>query len=348
MSTGVMACGNSDRRANQRGAGMAAGKKSHKTTYGMGAVAKITGLTDHTIRVWERRYKAVEAGRLDNGRRVFTPHDVEKLGLLKVLTDKGVSIGSIAGKSVDELRAQARESLGITERLAADRLRVAVFGDFLPGQLRAGIGNYADIDLCIADSDEQRFLADVERQDIDVVVAEFAVLDAETIQKVRGYLEKAQAKSAVLVYRFGRTRDIAAAESLKILVVRAPITTDEFAAALTRAQAVPRSRTKTSTRSSPQHEAQWQFDGPVAPRRFSQQQLANLANVSSTIDCECPQHLAQLVSDLSAFEVYSGNCASRDDEDAALHRYLHKTTAQARALVDEALERVAVAEGIDY
>ncbi len=94
--------------------------------------------------------------------------------------------------------------------------------------------------------------------------------------------------------------------------------------------------------------ADWEFSGPVPARRFSPQQLANLASAKSEVECECPKHLAQLVSDLSAFEVYSDRCASRDDEDAALHRYLHRTTAEARALVETALQKVAEAEGLSY
>jgi hypothetical protein len=68
----------------------------------------------------------------------------------------------------------------------------------------------------------------------------------------------------------------------------------------------------------------------------------------SAVECECPQHLAQLVTDLSAFEIYSAKCANRDDDDAALHRYLHQTTAQARALIEAALLQVAEAEGLSY
>ena len=48
------------------------------------------------------------------------------------------------------------------------------------------------------------------------------------------------------------------------------------------------------------------------------------------------------------FEIYSAQCENRDDDDAALHRYLHQVTAQARSLIEEALERVAAAEGIEY
>ena len=56
-----------------------------KDGYGIGAVARLTGLSDHTIRVWERRYGAVVAARSASGRRVYVAEDVEKLRLLKLL-----------------------------------------------------------------------------------------------------------------------------------------------------------------------------------------------------------------------------------------------------------------------
>ena len=74
----------------------------HENEYGIGAVARLTGLTDHAIRVWERRYGAVVARRAANGRRVYGLADVEKLRLLKSLTDSGLSIGQIAGDTVDD------------------------------------------------------------------------------------------------------------------------------------------------------------------------------------------------------------------------------------------------------
>ena len=39
-------------------------------------------------------------------------------------------------------------------------------------------------------------------------------------------------------------------------------------------------------------------------------------------------------------------CANRDADDAALHHYLHQTTAEARQLIESALEKVIAAEGI--
>ena len=74
--------------------------RTPKDGYAIGAVARITGLTDHTIRVWERRYKAVVARRSETGRRIYTAANVEKLGLLKQLTDKGIAISKIATKNL--------------------------------------------------------------------------------------------------------------------------------------------------------------------------------------------------------------------------------------------------------
>ena len=67
------------------------------THYGIGTAATMTGLTVHTIRVWERRYGAVTPLRTDGGRRRYSPADVDRLTLLKRLTDMGESIGEVIG-----------------------------------------------------------------------------------------------------------------------------------------------------------------------------------------------------------------------------------------------------------
>ena len=80
-----------------------------ETTYSIGAVADLTGLSVHTIRIWERRYGAVVAHRSPNGRRVYAPADVEKLRLLKELTDRSLPISSIASLSLEGLRERTAD-----------------------------------------------------------------------------------------------------------------------------------------------------------------------------------------------------------------------------------------------
>ena len=105
-------------------------------TFGIGAVAKLTGLSDHTIRVWERRYSAVVAQRAGNGRRLYTEADVERLSLLKALTDSGLAIGRVANEPVDELRQRLESVNSLCAAPASGRVRIAVLGEFLPSELR--------------------------------------------------------------------------------------------------------------------------------------------------------------------------------------------------------------------
>ncbi|MDJ0813776.1 MAG: MerR family transcriptional regulator [Woeseiaceae bacterium] len=327
---------------------MAATGRKQEDEYGIGAVARMTGLSDHVIRVWERRYGAIVARRAPNGRRMYSAADVEKLRLLKTLTDNGVSIGQVAAESVDALRERSRSMGALGSAALPERIGVAVLGDFLPGQFAEHDRDIAPVDIVVADNSRDTFVADLVRDDVDVLVVETAVLDSGAVERLRGLMEQAGASKAVLVYNFGRSRDISMAGDSDVVVLRAPVNVNDVCAAIVRA-CMPTVATRAKAREPVAEKGtEWAVPGEIPARRFNQQQLTKLARASTAIDCECPHHLAQLVGDLTAFEVYSAQCANRDEDDARLHRYLHQTTAQARALIEEALERVAVAEGIDY
>ena len=313
--------------------------------YGIGAVSRLTGLTDHTIRVWERRYSAVTAARAPNGRRQYTEADVQKLALLRQLTENGIAISRVAGDTVDELRHRVHSLRELAADTEPRALRFAVLGDFLPRQLREQ--EAAALDIRVADSSRERFEADLHQQPIDVVVLERPVLDAETLDEMRQHLEGSGAAQGVIVYSFGRSRDVSAAAEEGIVALRAPVGADELCDAAIRSASVARRVPRMAVADDEALSAP-DITAPVAARRFSPQQLANLSSIQTGVDCECPRHLAQLVSDLSAFEIYSDRCANRDDDEAALHRYLHRATAEARALVERALEKLAEAEGLRY
>jgi methanogenic corrinoid protein MtbC1 len=73
-------------------------------------VAQCTGLSPHVIRVWERRYNAVEPRRTNTNRRLFSDADVGRLTLLCAATKNGHSIGRIARLPEDKLRVLAGQS----------------------------------------------------------------------------------------------------------------------------------------------------------------------------------------------------------------------------------------------
>jgi methanogenic corrinoid protein MtbC1 len=72
--------------------------------YPMRVVSRLTGLTADTIRVWERRYAAVEPDRTQGNKRRYSGAEVRRLVLLRRATELGHSIGQVAGLRDEELR----------------------------------------------------------------------------------------------------------------------------------------------------------------------------------------------------------------------------------------------------
>ncbi len=73
----------------------------------IGAAARATGISTHTLRIWERRYGVVRPARTPGGSRVYSQADIDKLSVLKRLVDDHHSIGQIAHLDIAELRALA-------------------------------------------------------------------------------------------------------------------------------------------------------------------------------------------------------------------------------------------------
>lgn len=67
------------------------------------SVVRLSGLSEHVIRAWERRYQAVSPRRGPNGRRLYSQEDLHRLQLLSRLVSQGHSIGNIAKLSTQNL-----------------------------------------------------------------------------------------------------------------------------------------------------------------------------------------------------------------------------------------------------
>jgi DNA-binding transcriptional MerR regulator len=72
--------------------------------YPMRVVARLTGLTADTIRVWERRYGAVDPDRTEGNKRRYNGSHVRRLVLLRRATELGHSIGQVATLRDEDLR----------------------------------------------------------------------------------------------------------------------------------------------------------------------------------------------------------------------------------------------------
>lgn len=85
--------------------------------YRIGALARLTGVTTHAIRIWERRYAALSPGRTPGGARLYTDADVRRLRAIKQLLERGYAISAVAKLDLAALRrlvpepGQGREPL---------------------------------------------------------------------------------------------------------------------------------------------------------------------------------------------------------------------------------------------
>ncbi len=80
-----------------------------RARHSIAVVSRRTGLTQLVLRAWERRYNAIVPERTDTGRRRYSDQDIQKLTLLKFLTDNGHRIGDIANLNIDQLQKLFRD-----------------------------------------------------------------------------------------------------------------------------------------------------------------------------------------------------------------------------------------------
>lgn len=84
----------------------------------------------------------------------------------------------------------------------------------------------------------------------------------------------------------------------------------------------------------------------VVPRRYTADQLGRLLEIVSQVKCECPNHVAKIVTGLDQFEDYERTCLNANEADRDVHEKLYAITVQARQLMEEALALVIEADGL--
>lgn len=79
--------------------------------YNIEMASKLSGVPKLSIRAWEGRYSAINPDRTDSNRRLYSDSDIEKLILLRKLTQNGFRIGNLAQLSIEELKTLYKNSI---------------------------------------------------------------------------------------------------------------------------------------------------------------------------------------------------------------------------------------------
>lgn len=304
----------------------------HTVAYRAGTAARMAGLPVETLRVWERRYQISDTQRSMHGQRLYSAEQVERLALLKQLVDQGHGIGLLASLSRQQLESMLEQHNPGLASLSAVPIRAVVVGASLPRRLVALGADAIGLDLRLRCAT----LAELGQEDVDVdgevLIVEKAELDDTVLPRIEALRGRIPAAILVL-YRFSSGATIRALRNAGCLVARLPAELSELLSLCRLAmqgERIPLSHTPP----------------PVPAPRYGDETLSMLAQTSGRLTCECPRHLAEVLMTVGSFERYSAQCALRSPEDAELHARLQRSAGQARALLEDALERLALAEGI--
>ena len=296
-----------------------------------GTAARLAGVPVATLRVWERRYGVVAAPKTPTGQRLYSSHDVQRLRLIKQLSDRGHAIGTIAALPLAELEgldALAHPAPTLAQAPDAPARRVVVIGRATAHK----IGVLAGCELLAVHDDLEHAEAAPPHASgaPDVLLAHLSSLQRDAVDRVLALATRLRAPLLVVVYAFGAE---ALAESLRsagATVRREPVSAREL------------TRLVGATVPTPAP-----FAIPAAePRRFTDESLTRLAALPTQVACECPRHISELVMQLAAFERYSAECSARTPADAALHRRLTGLAGVARTLFEQTLAQVITDEGM--
>ena len=61
-----------------------------EAVYNIGVVARMTGIPENTLRVWERRYDFPASDRTEGGHRLFSAREVARIQWVKQRIDEGM------------------------------------------------------------------------------------------------------------------------------------------------------------------------------------------------------------------------------------------------------------------
>ncbi len=329
-----------------------------------------------TLRVWERRYALTNTAVSPGGQRLYSSDDVRRLSLLKQLTDLGHAIGSLAPLDMARLQRVAAthaQALAATQagrhtgsasmraRGAVPAWRLVVVGKALgvrlrrpallrqlgrPIELLGPFDNVAQAATALAAQPDGRPADAWLLHEPQLHAGWLAALEAAAPALVRERMRAGTPVPVAVLYGFAGDAVCEALAATGVALLREPqpdVALAQWLRHWAQASALPASRSARSV--EPAADVAVTADR-IAPRRWDDAALTDFASLSTTVACECPRHVAELLMQLSRFEAYSAQCEQRAPADAQLHAFLGRVAADARAGFEAALEHVALHEGL--
>jgi MerR family transcriptional regulator, light-induced transcriptional regulator len=307
--------------------------------YQIATVSKLTGIPVPTLRIWESRHAVVEPTRNAGNVRLYRRADVERLSLIKAAVDAGHAISTVAPLTNRQIKARyTSQAVPLTKARQA-RCRVLVCGAALAAVLKTAWHTRSDVrvqgvlpglaGLAVPDLDSL--------PPVDAVIVDAPVVNNALPAVLRQLRAATKAPVVIVVYGFGNRQALARLDAANVIALAAPTDPAQLARICQLGLAIDPTP-PTAFSQMLMHSA--------APRRYADAFLHQLSQMPPKVQCECPNHLADLLTKLNAFERYSLECESLNVKDAAMHAMMYSASGHCREFLEEVLRRLMAHEGI--
>lgn len=309
----------------------------------IGAVSKTTGIPVSTLRIWETRYGAFSPIKTQGRQRLFAEYDVSKAMLLKQLSSEGHSISAIANLDLEQLRRMRNVQPSAQAKLSnrGEPLGLAVVGLGMANRIESkkfasGLKQNAVKVTDVMQDLASAMTAELSQQS-QVLLIKVNTLQTTVQTAVQALIHQHKFAQTIVIYNFAPESVVQAMKFSGLIVRREPISDSELAELIQSVLFVDQARAQEFGTSG----------SVISSRKYSDETLTRVAGISTQVLCECPRHVAELIAQLASFEEYSQECLNKNADDAHLHAYLRSISGSARSLFENALEKIALHEGID-
>ncbi len=303
--------------------------------YRIATVSHLTGIPVQTIRVWELRHAVVQPTRSAGNVRLYRRADIERLSLVKAAVDAGQAISTVAALTDRQIKARFKDAPAPAKARTAN-CRVLVYGSALATVLKTAWKARSDVRIqaslpTLADTEFGALPA------VDAVIVDAPVLRHDLPPMLRQLRSETKAQVVIVIYGFGNRQLLSRLDNANIIALAAPADPAQIARLCHLGMSVD---------PTPPAAFSQILMHSAAARRYDDAFLQQLSHMPSKVLCECPNHLADLLNKLNAFESYSLECESTNIKDAALHAMMYSASGHCRAFLEEVLRQLLAHEGI--
>jgi hypothetical protein len=274
---------------------------------------------------------------------LYNQGDIDRLALLKRLVDFGQPVGTIAHLDSAALLKMQQDLISLAQQAnqkpVNEPTQLALVGPVMGSETLKGALQSENLVIAAQAMSLSQLQAESSGESrIDALFVEIPNLLDTVAREVREVSGSLRIERVVIFYRFAPNILIRQLRAIGYSVVRMPFDVQEL---VLLCGALMKREPSMVVRDPPAV-----LDETNCDPKFSTESLVRLSQIKSSVYCECPSQLAELLMSVTAFERYSAQCASQTPEDANLHKRLELDAMKVRKILEASITDVIQHENI--